>query len=173
MGVPVADDGDGLDGAVGGKQIAQLRFGRSGIEIANEDGSQSLSRQAAGLAAMKTKRRNPEKSPLLKFAGLECLHVFGLPTLGALGDVELHRLAFLQALETARLDSGEMHENVFAILAADKAVAFGVIEPLYCSLFHKCVCTLFLCDSYAGGIREETCAGYWLLRRELLKTDSV
>jgi hypothetical protein len=29
-----------------------------------------------------------------------------------------------------------MHENVFAILTADKAVALGVIEPLYCSLFH-------------------------------------
>jgi hypothetical protein len=28
-----------------------------------------------------------------------------------------------------------VHENIFARLAADKAVAFGVIEPLYCSLF--------------------------------------
>jgi hypothetical protein len=28
-----------------------------------------------------------------------------------------------------------VNENVFARLAADKAVAFGVIEPLYCSLF--------------------------------------
>jgi len=29
-----------------------------------------------------------------------------------------------------------MHKNIFAILAADKAVALGVIEPLHCSLFH-------------------------------------
>jgi len=29
-----------------------------------------------------------------------------------------------------------VHENVFAILAADKTIAFGVVEPLYCSLFH-------------------------------------
>src|SRR5260370_9950613 len=29
-----------------------------------------------------------------------------------------------------------MHENVFAALAADKAIALGVIEPLHCSLFH-------------------------------------
>jgi hypothetical protein len=29
-----------------------------------------------------------------------------------------------------------MHENVFAGLTADKAIALGVIEPLYCSLFH-------------------------------------
>jgi len=29
-----------------------------------------------------------------------------------------------------------MHKNVFAILPADKAVAFGVVKPLHCSLFH-------------------------------------
>ncbi len=46
--------------------------------------------------------------------------------------VELHGLAFLQALEAASLNSGEMHENVFAILTADKAVAFGVVKPLHC-----------------------------------------
>ncbi len=90
-----------------------------------------------------------------EFVGLESLDVFGLQALGALGDIELHRLAFLQALETARLDGREMHENVFARLAADKAVALGVIEPLYCSLFHMCFVLMFLCDSYAGGIRKK------------------
>ena len=49
-----------------------------------------------------------------EFVGLDSLNVFGLQALGALGDIELHRLAFLQALETARLDGREMHENVFA-----------------------------------------------------------
>jgi hypothetical protein len=29
-----------------------------------------------------------------------------------------------------------MHEDILARLAADKAVAFGVVKPLYCSLFH-------------------------------------
>ena len=28
-----------------------------------------------------------------------------------------------------------MHKNIFAILTADETVAFGVVEPLYCSLF--------------------------------------
>jgi hypothetical protein len=28
-----------------------------------------------------------------------------------------------------------MHENIFAALPADEAVAFGVVKPLYCSLF--------------------------------------
>ena len=74
---------------------------------------------------------------LLKWsAALERLNVFRLPALGSLGDLELHGLAFLQAPEASRLDGGEMHENVFAILTANKAVALGVIEPLYCSLFH-------------------------------------
>jgi len=67
---------------------------------------------------------------------LQNLDVFRLPALGALGHVELHCLTFLQALETARLDSREVHKNVFACLAADKTVAFSVVEPLYCSLFH-------------------------------------
>jgi hypothetical protein len=39
-----------------------------------------------------------------------------------------------------------MHENIIAGLAADKAVALGVIEPLYCSLFH-CV-TCFYCFEF-------------------------
>jgi hypothetical protein len=29
-----------------------------------------------------------------------------------------------------------MHEDILSRLAADKAVAFGVIKPLYCSCFH-------------------------------------
>jgi len=63
-------------------------------------------------------------------------HVLCLPALRALGYFELHCLALLQALEAARLNGREMHENVFAGLTADKAVTFGVIEPLNCSLFH-------------------------------------
>ena len=72
---------------------------------------------------------------------LERPDVLSLPALGSLGYVELHCLAFLQALEAARLNGRKMHENVFARLAADKAVALGVIEPLYCSLFHFVICS--------------------------------
>ena len=36
-----------------------------------------------------------------------------------------------------------MHKNVFATLTANEAVAFGVVEPLYCSLFCH-VDTVFL-----------------------------
>jgi hypothetical protein len=29
-----------------------------------------------------------------------------------------------------------MHEDILSSLTADEAVAFGVVKPLYCSLFH-------------------------------------
>src|SRR6266446_5243195 len=79
--------------------------------------------------------------------GLEDLNVLGLPALGALGHFELHGLAFLQALEAARLDGREMHEDIFAILAADESEALGVIKPLHCSLFHFVV--LFFALNFA------------------------
>jgi hypothetical protein len=44
-----------------------------------------------------------------------------------------------------------MHENVFARLPADKAIAFGVVEPLYCSLFHIVV-LLFLFEVTLEGV---------------------
>ena len=78
-------------------------------------------------------------------ADLDRAYVLCLPALRPLGDRELHGLAFLQAFKTARLDGREMHENVLAILTADKAVALGVVEPLNCSLFHTVV-LLFLCE---------------------------
>jgi hypothetical protein len=33
-----------------------------------------------------------------------------------------------------------MHENVFAILTADKAIALGMVKPLHCSCFHLNFC---------------------------------
>src|SRR5215831_4161237 len=66
---------------------------------------------------------------------LQRFYVLSLPTLRALGHVELHRLTLLKALETARLDCREMHENVFAALTANETVALGIVEPLYRSLF--------------------------------------
>jgi hypothetical protein len=29
-----------------------------------------------------------------------------------------------------------MHKYILSILTADEAIAFGVVKPLYCSLFH-------------------------------------
>ena len=80
---------------------------------------------------------------------LERPNVLGLPAFGSFSDLKFHALTFLQAAETARLDGREMHENVFATLAADKAIALGVVEPLHCSLFHISSCVTFRCI-YAG-----------------------
>jgi hypothetical protein len=66
---------------------------------------------------------------------LERADVLSLPAFGPLGYVELHRLALLEALEAACLDCREVHKYIFASLTADKAVAFGIVKPLYCSLF--------------------------------------
>ena len=84
-----------------------------------------------------------------KVAGSDRLDVLSLPALGPFGHVELHRLALLQALEAAALDRREVHKNIFAILTADEAVAFGVIEPLYCSLFCHVDTVPFQIDFYA------------------------
>src|SRR5579885_1652694 len=97
------------------------------------------------------KGRSPMRPPFDKLESLDCLDVLGLPALGSFGYLELHGLALLQALETAGLNRREMHENVFARLAANKAVALGIVEPLYCSLFHMFE-LLFLCCIYAEGI---------------------
>ena len=67
---------------------------------------------------------------------LQKLYVLRLPALGPFDYVELDRLAFLQTAEAIRLDRRIVNKYVFAILAADEAVALRVIEPLNCSLFH-------------------------------------
>ena len=110
------------------------------------------------LLALSARRENPRENERGEWISirlcatttsekLDRTYVFGLPALGPFGHVKLHGLAFLQASESATLNGGKMHENVFAGLAADKAVAFGVVEPLNCSLFHILV-LLFLLESY-------------------------
>jgi len=68
--------------------------------------------------------------------GLQRLYVRSLPALGSLHDVELHGLAFLQTLETTRVDRRVVHEDILTVLARDEAEALRVIEPLHSTLFH-------------------------------------
>ncbi len=67
---------------------------------------------------------------------LQKLNVFCLEPLGSADDAERHRLAFLKAAEALRLDGRKMHKYVLTALTSDEAKSLGVVEPLYCSLFH-------------------------------------
>jgi hypothetical protein len=101
---------------------------------------QVVARQKESLCRQNREEKDGEKKAIsesIAFSSdtLKWLHVFSLPPLRPLGHIELNRLALLKASETTRLNGREVHKNIFAILTADKAVAFGVIEPLYCSLF--------------------------------------
>src|SRR5205814_6012112 len=90
------------------------------------------------------KQKKRPIQPLLKTSkpktrnSLQRGHVLCLPALGSLDDIELHGLAFLQAAKAFILNGGVVHEHVLAILPADETVSLGVVEPLHCSLFHKC-----------------------------------
>lgn len=89
---------------------------------------------------MASERGREGDSPSSRLSGDHDLNwpdVFRLPTPRAFGDAELNRLAFLQALESTRLDGGKVHKHVLSVLAADKAIAFGIVKPLNCSLFHR------------------------------------
>ena len=56
-------------------------------------------------------------------------------------NVELHTLIFVEAAESACLNRREVNENIFAVLAADETIAFGIVKPLYCSCFHLVACS--------------------------------
>src|SRR3989304_657561 len=62
--------------------------------------------------------------------GLEDRHRGGLQPLGALHDVELDALAFLEVAVAFGEGRRMGEKNVFAALAGDEAVALAAVEPL-------------------------------------------
>jgi len=59
-------------------------------------------------------------------------HVLGCRALGALYDVELHRVAFGERLEAVALDRTVVHEAVFlAAVGGNEPKALRVVEPLH------------------------------------------
>jgi len=70
------------------------------------------------------------------FGVLQHLNVFCLPPFRAFDDVERNWLSFFQAAKTIGLNRGKVNKYVFTVFPGNKAVAFSVIEPLHCSLFH-------------------------------------
>jgi hypothetical protein len=87
-------------------------------------------------------KRAADCRPRQQLCCLQWLNVFSLQAFLAFNHVKLHLLAFGQAAEAVGLDGSVMDEYIFAALAGDEAKAFGVVKPLYCSLFHDVACFL-------------------------------
>src|ERR1039457_6962009 len=62
-------------------------------------------------------------------------NVFRLQALRAFLDYKRHTRALVERAITAGFDSGEMDENVLAILALDKSEAFCGVKPLHGTCF--------------------------------------
>jgi hypothetical protein len=92
------------------------------------------------------KRARQSASPLLK---LEAGYVRSLQALGAAGNFEFNRLAFVQRFVAFSLNSGEVDENVLAGLALDESKALTSVEPLYGSLFFQ-LCFSFLIELFGA-----------------------
>src|SRR3989338_6114882 len=72
-------------------------------------------------------------------------------SLGAGGDVELHRFTFAEGLETLAQDRREMDEHVLPVLRGHEAIALLVAEPLDCTFSHAKLDNLpFFYVSYVG-----------------------
>jgi len=67
---------------------------------------------------------------------LDLHNVGGLVALGALGHIELDRLAFIQRLVSLTLDRGVMYEDISATITGNESKTFFVVEPLYFSINH-------------------------------------
>jgi hypothetical protein len=64
----------------------------------------------------------------------ETRDLVGLGTLTPLNDVEFDLIAFFEALIALALNGAVMYEDVCPALAAEEAVTFCVVEPLYGAL---------------------------------------
>jgi hypothetical protein len=72
----------------------------------------------------------PFRPYVLQAGDVRCLQA-----LGAGGNFEFNRLAFVQRFIPFRLNRGKVDKDVLAGLALDESESLAGIEPLYCSLF--------------------------------------
>jgi hypothetical protein len=59
-----------------------------------------------------------------------------LGALGTLRDLEADFVSFVQGLVPVSHNLAKVDEDIVARFTGDETVAFGSVEPLYCSLFH-------------------------------------
>jgi hypothetical protein len=64
--------------------------------------------------------------------------VLGTGALGVLYHTELDTLSLIECTESLGLDRAIVDKDVLATLASDKAITFGVAEPLDRSMFALC-----------------------------------
>src|SRR5262249_35547660 len=90
-----------------------------------------------GMRAGKVKRPRGSLPGAADLLGIPLLlgDVGRLLALGALHDVELHRLALRQRAEARALDGGVMDEDVLSAGAFDETVPLGLVEPLHHAAF--------------------------------------
>ena len=81
------------------------------------------------------RQKKADQPKLTRPFRLEASDVGCLQTLGAAGNFEFNRLAFVQRLVTFRLNGRKVDENVLAGLALDEPKTLAGIKPLHCSLF--------------------------------------
>src|SRR5260370_2250201 len=90
--------------------------------------------------ALRQKRRGRELSQNLPPSRFQCGrlsglgNVCGLRSLLSIHDFKLDRVALLKSAVPIAHNGGVMHEDIAAILASDKSISLGIIEPLHCSL---------------------------------------
>jgi hypothetical protein len=136
---------------------------------------------AGGLTSAGSERRQKhssfdshKKTPacrgfLLKRWRLDGLNVGSLLAFGTSGHFEGNALVFLQGLEAAGLDLGEVGEEVFAAaVGGDEAVALGVIEPFNDASLHLSFLNKDLMSRlFAGAVG--ACPGSIEIKEKLIK----
>jgi hypothetical protein len=80
----------------------------------------------------------PAESMRLLYRKLQLSHLSSLRAFGAATLDEADPIAFAQGLETASLDSGEVHEQITSAVSFNKAKTFAVVEPLDSTFRHSC-----------------------------------
>src|ERR1700675_3102041 len=56
-----------------------------------------------------------------------------LKAFGALQQIKLHGLTFIERAVAVLLDGGEVHEYIFSRGALDESISFRPVEPLHCT----------------------------------------
>ena len=62
--------------------------------------------------------------------------VYSLLPFGALGDLKLDRVTFVEGFVPIPLNGAKMHKHIFAVLGSDKPVTLLIAKPLHCTFYH-------------------------------------